>query len=367
MTRAAFLLSCFCGTCSALGFACTTRPSASKPIAAAAPTIASNQPEPLQLDAGAPTLVATVIPIASSSEPRPAPMDARAPVAGAPVRPTPIICPESPPVLESGTPCGDLHCLAFDTLQAAFAHILETRPRVLGIGETHAQKGTEKIPSATRRFAEWLLPSLCGRTKAMILEVWLPRNDCGDKRVEQVARAQKPATLPQAESNQNEYVTLGHVAKRLGIEPSALVPTCDEYQSILDAGPDSIERMLTLIGKKTADRLIEELHRHPSDETGPVVIAYGGALHNDAEPTPDHLNFSYGPRLLAETQGHYVELDLIVREYVKDTELWQKQPYYKALRKNPVAKKTLVYQWGPHSFGLVFAVTKAVQSQPSRP
>jgi hypothetical protein len=59
--------------------------------------------------------------------------------------------------------------------------------------------------------------------------------------------------------------------------------------------------------------------------------------------------------LLAETNGRYIELDLIVREYVKDSEIWQKQPYYRALRKNPVAHKTLLYQWGEHSFGLVFA------------
>jgi hypothetical protein len=233
--------------------------------------------------------------------------------------------------------------------------VLAAQPRVLGIGESHAQKGSEAIESATRRFAELLLPQLCGRTHAMVLEVWLPRNDCGDKRVEQVEKKQKPATATQSKSNKNEYVALGYSAKRFGIEPSALVPTCDEYQSILDAGPDSIERMLTLIGSKTAERIGEELERAPTPEQWPAVIAYGGALHNDAEPTSDHADFSYGPRLLAETNGRYIELDLIVREYVKDSEIWQKQPYYRALRKNPVAHKTLLYQWGEHSFGLVFA------------
>jgi hypothetical protein len=255
---------------------------------------------------------------------------------------------------EPGVPCGDLKCLAFDTPQAAFAHVLAQHPRALGVGETHAQKGTESSVSATRRFAEALLPSLCGRARALILEVWLPRNDCGDQRVEQVQTAQKPVTSRQAAGNPNQYVTLGHLAKRMGIEPSALVPTCDEYQSILDAGPDSIERMLVLVADKTSQRMLEELKHHAADPAEPVVVAYGGALHNDTAPAPDQQQFSYGPRLAAATNQQYIELDLIVREYVKDTEIWQKQPYYTALRNHPDPTKTLLYQWGPHSFGLVF-------------
>ena len=286
----------------------------------------------------------------ASSEPA---QDAGAPGRGAAgARPA---CPELPSVADEGTPCGELHCLAFDSAAAAFAHLLAHQPCVIGVGESHAQKGDESIPSATRRFAELLLPSLCGRSRAMVLEVWVPRNDCGDQRVKQVEQAQKPAITTQSKSNKDEYVALGYTAKRFGIEPSALVPTCDEYQSILDAGPDSIERMLALIGSKTAERVIEALHRAPAFEPGPVVIAYGGALHNDAEPTPEHQDFSYGPRLLTETQGRYIELDLIVREFVKDTELWKKQPYYRALRNNSKQKdKTLLYQWGEHSYGLVF-------------
>jgi hypothetical protein len=336
--------SCFCLAWSLFGVACTPH--------------ASEARQPVAQSAHATTSVAS-----ASSQPAPLPSSTPAQDAGVPdtaaraagARPA---CPELPSIADPGTPCGELHCLAFHTPAAAFAHVLAQQPRVIGVGESHAQKGDESIPSATRRFSELLLPSLCGRTRAMVLEVWLPRNDCGDQRVKQVERAQKPATATQSKSNQDEYVALGYAAKRLGIEPSALVPTCDEYQSILDAGPDSIERMLILIGTKTADRVIEALHHAPATEPGPVVFAYGGALHNDAEPTPDHQAFSYGPRLLAETQGHYIELDLIVREFVKDTELWKKQPYYRALRDNSLQEdRTLLYQWGEHSYGLVFGTS----------
>ncbi len=265
-----------------------------------------------------------------------------------------VQCPESTFEPEPGTACGELHCLAFSSEGAAFAHVLELQPRVLGIGESHAQKGSETIHSATRRFAQGLLPVLCGRAKSIILEIWLPRNDCGDKRVEQVQKAQKPVTSSQAKTNQDEYVTLGRIAKRLGIAPSALVPTCDEYQSILDAGPDTIERMLQLIGKRTGERIVEELKRLPNQASGPVVIAYGGALHNDAEPAPDHAGYSYGPMLLEQTQGSYVELDLVVPEFVKDTDVWRRQPWYSAFKNNRDRSRSTLYQWAPHSFALVF-------------
>jgi hypothetical protein len=274
---------------------------------------------------------------------------------GAPAKSTSgINCPKSAVALEAGVPCGDLHCLAFTNERSAFAHVLARHPLVLGVGESHAQKGSELVRSATRRFADLFLPDLCGQSKSIVLEIWLPRNDCGDKRVEQVDREQSPVTATQAKSNKNEYVILGQIAKQMGIEPSALVPTCDEYQSILDAGPDSIERMLALIGKRTGDRVAEELRRFSPQVSGPVVIAYGGALHNDVDPTPDHKDYSFGPSLMSETKGKYIELDLVVREYVKNTRAWQRQPWYRAFKKNRDTLKTILYQSGPNSFALVF-------------
>jgi len=334
-------LFCLCLAWSLIGAACAPH--------------ASNTRQPAARTARSPTSVASVPTEAAPLASNEAVQDAGAPGSAALVASARPACPELPSIVDPGTPCGELRCLAFHTAAAAFAHVLAQQPRVIGVGESHAQKGDESIPSATRRFAELLLPSLCGRSRAMILEVWLPRNDCGDQRVKQVAKAQKPVTASQSKSNKDEYVALGYAAKRLGIDPSALVPTCDEYKSILDAGPDSIERMLTLISSKTADRVIEALHRTPAFEPGPEVIAYGGALHNDAEPTPEHQDFSYGPRLLAETQGRYIELDLIVREFVRDTDSWKNLPYYRALRSNSRQEgKTLLYQWGEHSYALVF-------------
>ena len=128
-------------------------------------------------------------------------------------------CPAINDKPEPGVECGELNCLAFSSEVAAFQHLLKSEPQVLGIGESHAPKGIEGVHSAARRFGELLLPALCGRSHSIVLELWLPRNDCGDNRVQQVKKAQEPVTRTQAKSNQDDYVTLGHVAKRLGISP----------------------------------------------------------------------------------------------------------------------------------------------------
>jgi hypothetical protein len=275
-----------------------------------------------------------------------------------------VKCPAINDKPEPGVECGELNCLAFSSEVAAFQHLLKSEPQVLGIGESHAPKGIEGVHSAARRFGELLLPALCGRSHSIVLELWLPRNDCGDNRVQQVKKAQEPVTRTQAKSNQDDYVTLGHVAKRFGIAPSALVPTCDEYQSILDAGPDGVERMLELVGSRAGERIVEELQRHANQGDGPSVVAYGGALHNDAEPDREHARYSYGPRLLEQTHGKYIELDLIVPEFVKDTDIWKRQPWYSAFKKAREPSKTKLYQFARHSFALVFATTSNATHSP---
>src|ERR1039457_5451822 len=71
-----------------------------------------------------------------------------------------IHCPELVEAAQPGTSCGPLHCLAFSNERSALAHVLSLNPQVMGIGESHAQAGSQAVHSATRRFAEQLLPVL---------------------------------------------------------------------------------------------------------------------------------------------------------------------------------------------------------------
>ena len=265
--------------------------------------------------------------------------------------------PPHPPPTEStrpeARPCGELGCLAFATPQAAFAYVLQSRPQVLAIGEAHAQAGTTGIHSSTRRFAELLLPLLAGKAKHIVIELLVA--NCSAKTVERTAKTQAPVTEHQAKGNQNEFLTLGKVAQRLNIEPQALAPTCAEYDSAAAAGEDGLARLLTLVARQTQSS-VEALLAKP-ETSGEPILTYGGALHNDLSPRPGQDSWSFGPQLSLATHGRYVELDLIVPEFVKDTEAWRAMPWFSAFDREHLTDETLLYRPSPNSYALIFPKT----------
>jgi hypothetical protein len=255
--------------------------------------------------------------------------------------------------------CGAFDCLAFATPEAAFEYVLRSDPRVLAIGEAHAQKGTTGIRSSTRRFAEQLLPLLSGKSKHIVIELLVA--NCPAKTVERATRAQAPVTEQQAKGNQNEFVTLGKYAQRLGIEPQALTPECAEYDSAAAAGEASVERLLTLIAQKTQGS-VEALLVKP-ETSSELIVTYGGALHNDLSPRPGQESWSFGPQLARATHGRYLELDLIVPEFVKDTEAWRGLPWFSAFDREHLSGETLLYRPAPGSFALIFPKTETTPAQ----
>jgi hypothetical protein len=200
-----------------------------------------------------------------------------------------------------------LACKAFPTAAAAFDFVLAESPRVLAVGEAHAQGDGPKSASSTRRFMEGLLPRLAPRATDLVIELWLANGSCG--KVEQkVAEQQTAVTAPQAATNQNEFVELGHRAKALGIMPHALVPSCEQYRKIAGAGAADIEEMLVMLKSVTAHDVQELMTKRAPQR---LIVAYGGAMHNDLVPREGREGFSFGPELAAATGGRYVELDLV--------------------------------------------------------
>ena len=242
----------------------------------------------------------------------------------------------------------------FATAEEAFRFVLAKNPQVLAVGEAHAQKGTEAIASSTRRFTENFLPLVAPTSSDVVVELWAPDPKCM-KEVKAVASAQKPIVEAQAETNQNEYQTLGMKAKAAGMTPWLLQPSCDEFSMLADAGDDAVGKMLGLVKKLTQERVVKQLQKNGGTKT---VIAYGGALHNDLRPSPEMREYSFGPELDALTKGRFIELDLIVPEFIKKSPTWEKLPWFALFEADRAAgkdqDKATLYVLGERSFTLIF-------------
>ncbi len=241
-----------------------------------------------------------------------------------------------------------LSCAAFATSGDALRQVLALTPKVLAIGESHAP-ASAKVPSTTRRFREELLPLLGGKSSAIVLELWLGAPQCG-KVVAKVAEKQQEVKKTQAPTNGNDYLALGDAAKALGIWPLALTPTCDDYGAIVDAGASDIDLMLRTIRRLTAETVRERL-KTTGDK---MVLAYGGALHNDLAPRPAMAAWSFGPELSQVTGDHYVELDLVTPEFVDDGEAWKRLPWYAGFHRERQGRDAVLITLSPRSYVLVF-------------
>ncbi len=256
--------------------------------------------------------------------------------------------------------CGDLGCKAFSNAAAAFDFVLAENPRVLAVGEAHAQSDGPKSASSTRRFMDGLLPHLSPRASDLVIELWLANGSCG-KVEKRVAQQQTAVTAPQAATNQNEFLELGDRAKGLGIMPHALVPSCEQYQKISGAGAADIEEMLSMI-KSVTQRDVEQLLAKRAPER--LVVAYGGAMHNDLAPRAGREDFSFGPALAAATGGRYIELDLVIPEQIKDTDAWRALPWYSHYSRDKAGTEAYLYSWAPHAYALLFPPAQTADKAP---
>lgn len=255
--------------------------------------------------------------------------------------------------------CGELNCRLFDTPDAAFAAILADKPLVIGIGESHAPKGAEQIVSSTKRFTDTLLPMLADPKRDMVasdivLEIWVAEGQCGKKKEAAVAEKQKPVTQGQAKTNQNEYVTLGDAAHAKGVKPHILRAPCADYDKILNAKDDAVIVMLELIARLMKEKVSALLAQHADAGPEKTILTYGGAIHNDMTARPGRESWTFGPALSQQTKGRYVEVDLVVPEYIKDNESWNALPWVKHFKKGANPSKTTLFQPTPGSFVLIF-------------
>lgn len=196
-----------------------------------------------------------------------------------------------------------------------------------------------------------------GEASDLVIELLMADGKCGDAE-QKTAEAQKPVTEQQAGSNQNEFLALGNASRAQGIRPHVLRPSCEDYKAIAAAGPDGVPRMLAMIAALTDDLVRRILERNAKEGVDKVVLAYGGAMHNDLTPREGREKWSFGPSLSERTSGGFVELDVFVPEYIKDTESWQSFPWYPHYDRAALGGKVALFETGDRAYTMIFAETR---------
>jgi hypothetical protein len=250
------------------------------------------------------------------------------------------------------SPCGPIECALYDAPEAAFEAVLASRPRLLAVGEAHAQKGEGRGASVAKRFADRLLPALENKASDLLVELMLPPKGC-KKEAEAVREKQAPALAPQADTNQGDYVALGEAARKRGVVPDALRPSCDDLAAIDRAGDEAISAMMATIARLTEAKARELLARAGGEGGGKMVVTYGGSLHNDLAPKPGREPWSFGPALDRAAGGAYAELDVFAPEAIGDSEVWRALPWREHYDAARFGRKAVLFRTGPKSYALV--------------
>lgn len=215
------------------------------------------------------------------------------------------------------------------TAEAALRSIMQpaegAAPRVIGIGEHHQTRRTAAVRSALSHFAGELLPVLAGHVTDLVIESWAEPAGCDAEAAQASAEVSHDMERPPA--TENELVTLIERARALGIRPHLLAFGCADYRAL--RGPDDRVDYEALLGAVTT-RLREQALAGIAHE-GAVIALYGGALHNDLHPSPGVADFSYAVAVDQAAPGRYVEIDLMVPEYVTGNAALAREPWYPLL------------------------------------
>jgi hypothetical protein len=215
------------------------------------------------------------------------------------------------------------------------------------------------VRSSAARFTAEMLPALKDLASDLVIELMAPPANCEKKTKAAVQRKVDKITETQADTNQSEYLTMGDEAKKLGIQPHLLHPTCEDFREINLPGADPTYAALRLVGRLMAQTAEKLLARNAQAGVERMIVLYGGAIHNDVEPSEAARDFAFGPPLVALTKGRYVELDVFVPELVRDTGLWTRFAWHPHFDKRAHPDKATLFNALPASFAMLVPATPA--------
>jgi hypothetical protein len=240
----------------------------------------------------------------------------------------------------------------FSSPPAAVTTFLGDATGVVAFGELHQTARTAGVPSTLRRFTDQILPAVAPRASHLIVETWVSRGACGE--TEKRVTADVARTTERPAETENEIVRLLRRAKELGVTPHVLDVDCKEYQSLVaPGGKVDYDRLLTMTGQHLG-RAIAQALALPRPPERPLVLVYGGALHNDLVPDPALAKYSFGPAIDALTQGAYREIDLYVPELVDTLPSLRGEPWYRLWRPLRSTPGTVLIRRQPRSAILLF-------------
>lgn len=264
------------------------------------------------------------------------------------------------PAADGKVPCPG--CATFKTPRGAFEKVLAEAPLVLAVGEYHEVKGGPKVPSAIKRFTNDFLPLLQGKAGALIAETWMLSGKCGE--VEKQANQEVEKVTQRPKETEDEVTTLLDRSYKLGLKNHILLLSCDDYRSMLgEDGELDAAKSLLLVKRKVEEKALEVREKEEAGVEGKMLVLYGGALHNDLEPLEALKDYTFGPALLREAQGRYLELDLLVPEYVRDDEDLAKLPWFAPAMARAAKGQTVLVSPAPNVRFLLFPAKRPAKQR----
>jgi hypothetical protein len=261
-------------------------------------------------------------------------------------------------------PDGPLVAEKFVSPAGAMHALLDHATGVVAFGELHQTQKTAGIRSSIARFTDEILPVIAPRASHLIVETWVSTGQCGQTE-KQVTKDVARTTERPAET-ENEIVRLLRRAKELGVAPHVLDVDCHEYQTLVGAdGAVDYDKLLTLTGRHLG-RAVEQALALPRPDDRPLVLVYGGALHNDLAPTPELAKYSFGPAIGALTRGDYREVDLFVPELVDTMPALRAERWYAAWAKTRATEGTTLIRRQARSAVLLFESSPPRAAKPGR-
>lgn len=258
---------------------------------------------------------------------------------------------------DAGLDCGGTSCATYRTARDAFAVVLASQPAVLAVGEYHQLQGQPKVPSGVKRFTRELLPALKGRATSLIAETWMVNGRCGE--VEKQATKAVQETTKRPVETEDEVTALLTKSYELGLANHILILDCDDYRALLDAdGRLDGEKALVMVREKVEAKALEVREKGEGGTREKVLVLFGGAVHNDVAPAKEDEAWAFGPALSRAVDGGYVELDLLVPEFVADDPQLLETGWLKPALALAAKGQVVLLAPSPGSWRLVFPKTK---------